>query len=250
MKLAGAGAIVTGGASGLGRATVEVLLAEGAQAVAFDRRPEQGASFAVREVDVTDEEQVQAGIDFALEHCGRLDIVVNCAGMGLAAPAAGPGAMDLRRFRKVLDVNVAGTFNVIRLAAPHMMANEPNEDGERGVIVNTASTVAFEGQIGTSAYAASKAAVVGMTLPLAREFAPHGIRVVTIAPGIFDTPMLNGSPPDMVEWLRLQVPFPPRTGRPPEYAALVRQIIENPMLNGETIRLDAALRVGISERWR
>jgi NAD(P)-dependent dehydrogenase (short-subunit alcohol dehydrogenase family) len=250
MEIAGKGAIVTGGASGLGLATVRMLLDQGARVCVVDRRdPPPGLAspgdLLVRPADVSDEDQMSEAVAAAAAAFGGLHVLVNCAGVGLAAPTVSEaGPLPLKLFRRVLEVNVTGTFNAIRLASDVMMRNQPDTKGERGVIVNTASTVAFEGQRGTQAYAASKGAVVAMTLPLAREFAPWGIRIVSIAPGIFDTPMFNSSGEDMKEWLAELVPFPPRLGDPPEYAALVRQIIENTMLNGTTLRLDGALTVG------
>lgn len=243
---------ITGGASGLGLATAEKLYSGGASVVLADFNEEKGmaaaqglgkrAAFIL--MDVTDTQQVQAAINFTVEKFGRLDIAVNCAGTGLAVKTlskAGPHNLDL--FRKLIDINLIGTFDVARLAAEKMAANEPNELGERGVIVNTASVAAYEGQIGQAAYSASKAGVVGMTLTLARDLAGYGIRVCTIAPGLFDTPLLAALPEQARVSLGKQVPFPPRLGRPEEYALLASHIIENVMLNGETIRLDGAIRM-------
>jgi len=246
MQVEGSGAIVTGGSSGLGHATVQALRAAGARVAVLDRRaPPSNSCDFFAPADVSKDEQVQEAIAGIVREFDAVQIVVNCAGTGATATAVGDGAtMNARVFRRILDVNVTGTFNVIQFSAEAMTRNEPNGDGERGVFINTASTVAFEGHMGTSAYAASKGGVVAMTLPLAREFGRFGIRVVTIAPGIFETEMFEFAPSQMKAWLRSAVPFPPRMGRPPEYAALVRHIVENPMLNGETIRLDAALRVG------
>jgi NAD(P)-dependent dehydrogenase (short-subunit alcohol dehydrogenase family) len=244
--------IVTGGASGLGRATVDALLGAGGRVVMLDVNADAGraaqdalggnARFA--QGDVTSEENVKAAIDIATNTLGGLHGVVNAAGIGPAAKVLGrngPHPLDL--FEKTIRVNLVGTFNVIRLAAVVMTQNAPEASGERGVIINTASIAAFDGQIGQPAYAASKGGIVGMTLPIAREFAAAGIRVVTIAPGIFDTPLLAGLPEPARISLGQQVPFPSRLGRPAEYAALVRHVIENEMLNGEVIRIDGALRM-------
>ena len=252
MDISGKTLIVTGGASGLGRATAEAILAAGGNAVLLDVNADTGAAarlamgararFAL--ADVTSEEQVKAGVDLAVSTFGGLHGVVNAAGIGPAAKVLGrngPHPLDL--FEKILRINAVGTFNVIRLAAAVISQNPPTDTGERGVIVNTASIAAYDGQIGQPAYAASKGAIVAMTLPIAREFAQFGIRVVTIAPGIFDTPLLAGLPEPARVSLGQQVPFPSRQGRPAEYGALVRHIIENEMLNGEVIRLDGALRM-------
>ena len=248
MKLDGKVALVTGGASGLGRATAESLLAAGAQVVIADLPSSPGAATAAEigavfaPVDVTDEASVQAAMDVALG-LGGLNVAVNCAGVGTPGRVLGKnGPLDLGKFAMVVQVNLIGTFNVIRLAAAAMVKAEP-VDGERGVIVNTASVAAFDGQIGQAAYAASKGGVVGMTLPLARDLADKFIRVCTIAPGLFDTPMLAGLPDEARDSLGRQVPHPARLGHPQEYASLVRHICENPMLNGETIRLDGAIRM-------
>jgi len=194
--------------------------------------------------DVTDEASVQSAVDLAVREFGGLSGAINCAGIGVAERTIGrhgPHALD--RFKRVVTVNLVGTFNVIRLAAAAMARGEPNADGERGVIVNTASVAAFDGQIGQAAYSASKGGIVSMTLPIARDLARDGIRVVTIAPGIFDTPLLGGMPEATRNSLGEQVPFPPRLGRPQEYAALAQHIVENEMLNGEVIRLDGAIRM-------
>jgi NAD(P)-dependent dehydrogenase (short-subunit alcohol dehydrogenase family) len=201
-----------------------------------------GAEFV--RTDVTDEESVQDALDSVVEIFGSLDGVVNCAGIGPAARVVGKkGVHDLGLFTKTVEINLVGTFNVIRFAAVRLAENEPGEDGERGVIINTASVAAYDGQIGQAAYAASKGGVVALTLPVARELASSGIRVVTIAPGIFETPMLAALPEDARASLGKQVPFPPRLGRPEEYAALAKHIVENQMLNGEVIRLDGAIRM-------
>ena len=201
-----------------------------------------GARFV--QTDVAEEESVQGALDSAEEDFGPLSGVVNCAGIAPAAKVVGKrGVHDLELFARTVEINLVGTFNVIRLAAARLAGNEPDEGGERGVIVNTASVAAYEGQIGQAAYAASKGGVVALTLPVARELASSGIRVVTIAPGIFETPMLAALPEEARESLGKQVPFPPRLGKPEEYAALVGHIVENRMLNGETIRLDGAIRM-------
>jgi NAD(P)-dependent dehydrogenase (short-subunit alcohol dehydrogenase family) len=235
--------LVTGGGSGLGLATARVLAGAGASVVAADLRGEPAAGIRFVETDVTDEESVGAAVEAALES-GPLYGVVNCAGVAIAEKAVGrDGPHSLGSFTKVIQVNLVGTFNVIRLAAAAMVGNEPDEEGARGVIVNTASVAAFDGQIGQAAYAASKGGVVSMTLPLAREFARSGIRVVTIAPGLFDTPMMAGLPEEARKSLGDQVPFPSRLGRPEEYASLVRHIVDNDLINGEVIRLDGAIRM-------
>lgn len=252
MRIEGKTFITTGGASGLGRAAAEAIIAAGGHAILVDVNAEVGAATETAlgarakfvKTDVTSEAEVQAAVQMAVSHFGGLHGVVNAAGICPAAKVLGkngPHALDL--FEKTLRVNVGGTFNVIRLAAAVMSTNTPEATGERGVIVNTASIAAFEGQIGQAAYAASKGGVVGLTLPVAREFAPLGIRCVTVAPGIFDTPLLAALPEPARISLGQQVPFPSRLGRPDEYGALVRHIIENEMLNGETIRLDGALRM-------
>lgn len=252
MDIKGCVAVVTGGASGLGEACVRDLVQLGAKAVILDVTEERGAKLvselgdAVRFVktDVTDEKMVQNAVDAAVEAFGAIHVAVNCAGVGPAAKVLGKdGPMPMGPFNKVLQINLIGTMNVIRLAAARMVQNPGNADGEKGVIVNTASVAAFEGQVGQAAYSASKAAVVGMTLPIAREFADYGIRIVTIAPGLFLTPLLEGLPDNVKQSLAKMVPFPKRLGRPNEFSLLVKQIIENPMLNGMTIRLDAAIRM-------
>jgi len=242
--------LVTGGASGLGEATARMIADSGGKVVVADinragSQLEKERANLVRfvEVDVTDERSVQRGLQSALD-IGVLRGVVNAAGVVLAEKVLGKqGIHSLDAFSRVININLSGTFNVVRLAAAAMSSNEPSETGERGVIVNTASVAAFEGQIGQAAYSASKGGVAAMTLPLARELARHSIRVVTIAPGIFDTPMMASLPEAARESLAQQVPFPPRLGRPSEYAALVKHIFENEMLNGEVIRLDGAIRM-------
>ena len=242
MELAGRTFLVAGGGSGLGAATARMFANAGANVVVADlgRREEIGHFV---ETDVRDEEGIQAAVDAALER-GGLHGAVNCAGIGAASLVVGrdgqPHPLDV--FRNVVDVNLVGTFNVARLAAAAMAANDPDEDGERGVIVNTASTAAWEGQIGQAAYTASKGGVVSMTIQLARELARHGIRVAAIAPGPQDTPMLGLLRDDIRQALEASIPFPSRLGRPEEFAALVRHIVENRYLNGEVIRLDGALR--------
>ncbi len=252
MKIEAKTALVSGGASGLGEATVRHLAARGARVVIMDLDGERGSAIAAEIgpgavfclTDITSAADVTAAIDFALQRFQRIDIVVNCAGIAPGAKLASKkGPHDLDLFRKTLEVNVVGPFNVMRLAAVQMMANEPNDEDGRGVMINTASIAAFDGQVGQTAYAASKAALVGMTLPAARELADVGIRICTIAPGLYRTPMMTGLAPNIQEALGRMVPFPSRLGKPEEFALLVQQIIENPMLNGETIRLDGALRL-------
>ncbi|HKZ27833.1 MAG TPA: 3-hydroxyacyl-CoA dehydrogenase, partial [Rubrobacteraceae bacterium] len=246
METQGRTFLVTGGGSGLGAAVAGNLAGGGANVVVADLEGEENENVRFIETDVTDEDSVQAAIDASLEF-GELHGAINCAGVATAEKVLGKeGAHSLDSFNQVVQVNLIGTFNVARLAATVMKENEPTEGGERGVIVNTASVAAFEGQIGQAAYAASKGGVVSLTLPLTRELASYGIRVVAIAPGIFDTPMMAGLPEEARESLGNQVPFPSRLGKPEEYAALVRHIIENEMLNGEVIRLDGAIRMAAS----
>lgn len=253
MKITDVSALVTGGASGLGAAVVKAIAAGGGKAVILDYDEEKGDALAAElgasvifcKTDVTAESDVAAAIDAATGTFGKINAAVNSAGITMSAKTVGrKGPMDLRAFERVLRVNCTGTFNVIRLAAAKMSGNAPNEEGERGVIINTASIAAFDGQIGQAAYAASKAAIVGMTLPIARDLSASGIRNVTIAPGIFDTPMMASFPEEVKASLGQSVPFPQRLGKPDEYAGLVLHIIGNPMINGETIRLDGALRMG------
>ena len=235
-------ALVTGGASGLGRAAALALKARGYRVVVLDLR-RGGEDLIYVEGDVTREEDVRRAVARAQEEA-PLFAVVSAAGVGLAEKILGKeGPHGLESFRRVLEVNLLGTFNVLRLAAWAMRENPPDAGGQRGVAVTTASVAAFEGQIGRAAYAASKGGVVALTLPAARELAGWGIRVVTVAPGLFDTPLLQGLPEKAKASLAAQVPFPPRLGRPEEYAALVLHVLENPMLNGEVIRLDGALRM-------
>ena len=245
MQIEGHTFLVTGGGSGLGAATAGMLAGGGANVVVADLKGEAaGGNVRFVETDVTDEGSVRGAIEEATRGFDGLHGAINCAGVASAEKVLGrQGPHSLDSFAKVVHVNLVGTFNVVRLAAETMEKNEPSASGERGVIVNTASVAAFDGQIGQVAYAASKGGVVAMTLPVARELAALGVRVVTIAPGIFDTPMMAGLPEAARESLGKQVPFPSRLGRPEEYAALVRHIVENEMLNGEVIRLDGAIRM-------
>jgi len=253
MEIRGSTALVTGGGSGLGEATARELVARGGRVAILDLPRSPGAEVAkslgpaalFTEADVTDEAQVAAAVDRAVREFGTLRAVVCCAGIGTPGRVVDKTGqpLALATFRRVIEVNLIGTFNVIRLAAARMFGNPPNAGGERGAIVNTASIAAFEGQIGQAAYAASKGGVVGLTLPLARDLAAAGIRVCTIAPGLFATPLLMGLPEPARAALAQSIPFPPRLGEPPEYAALACHILENPMLNGEVIRLDGALRM-------
>ena len=252
MKISGSTTVITGGASGLGRATAERLLAGGGRVVLLDLPRSPGTQVAADmgdnalfvPADVTNPDEVTVALEAAVKHFGAIHALVNCAGIGTAEKTYGKrGPADLAAFTKVIQVNLIGHFNSIRLTAAHMAKNAPGEDGERGVIVNTASVAAFDGQIGQAAYSASKGGIVGMTLPIARDLAELGIRVCTIAPGIFDTPLLGTLPDPVRISLGKQVPFPSRLGRPSEYGALAAHIIENAMLNGETIRLDGAIRM-------
>jgi NAD(P)-dependent dehydrogenase (short-subunit alcohol dehydrogenase family) len=253
MKIEGIGALVTGGGSGLGEATARLLAEKGAGVAILDLGRSKGAEVAKSigdgaifcEADVADEAAVTAALDRAVETFGGLHVAVNCAGIGTAGRTVDKNGkpFELRLFELTLRVNLLGTFNVTRLAAARMMQNDPNEEGERGVVINTASAAAFEGQIGQCAYSASKGGVVGMTLPIARDLATAGIRVNTIAPGLFATPMLMMMSEEARAYLANQIPFPKRLGKPPEFAALACHIVENPMLNGETIRLDGAIRM-------
>jgi len=245
-------ALVTGGASGLGHATATRLVKEGARVVIADLPSSRGAEAPAElgdaarfaPTDVTSEADVKAAVALAYAAFGGLNLVVNCAGIAIAQRTlTKEGPHPLEAFNKILLVNTGGTFNVIRIASARMQDNAPNDRGERGVIVNTASVAAYDGQIGQAAYSASKGAVVGMTLPIARDLARVGIRVCTIAPGLFKTPMLAGLPEQVQNELAKHVPFPNRLGNPSEYTHLVQTILENPMLNGEVIRLDGALRM-------
>ena len=252
MQLAGSTFIVTGGASGLGGATARMVVQAGGNVIIADLKEAEGQAHAkdlganakfVR-TDVTDEASAKGAVSAAVVAFGAVHGLVNCAGIVYGEKVVGKeGPHSLAGFVRVININLIGTFNVLRLAAEAMAKNAPNAEGERGVIVNTASVAAFDGQIGQAAYSASKAAVAGMTLPMARELARNGIRVMTIAPGLFQTPMAEQIPPEIAEALAKMVPFPPRLGRPPEFAALVRTIVENVMLNGEVIRLDGAIRM-------
>lgn len=255
MELKNKGVLVTGGASGLGAACVRLLAEHGAKIIIADLNSEGGESLATElrahgasvsfvQTNVTDEASVQAAVRSAVEQYGGLHILINCAGIGIAEKVIGKnGVHSLANFQKVIAVNLIGTFNAIRLAIAAMSENEPGSNGERGVIISTASVAAFEGQIGQAAYSASKGGIVSMTLPIAREVARLGIRLMTIAPGIFETPLLGSLPEPARISLGQQVPFPSRLGQPSEYAALAKHIIENEMLNGEVIRLDGALRM-------
>jgi len=244
--------LVTGGASGLGAASARKIVAAGGKVLIADRNDREGIALAAELgpaarfalTDVTREDSAQAAIALAIQTLGPLHGLVNCAGIGGAEKILGKdGVHRLASFTQVLQVNLVGSFNMIRLAAAAMSSNEADEGGERGIIVNTASVAAFEGQIGQAAYSASKGGIVAMTLPIARELARHGIRVMTIAPGIMETPMLHSLPQEVQDSLGLMVPFPARLGKPEEFAALVVQIVENPYLNAEVIRLDGGIRM-------
>ena len=252
MEIKGSVAVVTGGASGLGEATVRNYVEGGGRVSILDLQEDKGQALASELGDsaifcptnVTDEKSVQSAIDKTVEKFGAIHIAVNCAGVGDAAKVLGKGGpMPMDSFNRVVQINLIGTMIVIRLAAEKMVANPPNEDGEKGVVINTASVAAYDGQIGQASYSASKAGIIGMTLPIAREFAEYGLRIVTIAPGLFETPLLMSLPEKVKVALGKMVPFPNRLGKPSEFALLARQIVENPMLNGETIRLDGAIRM-------
>jgi len=252
MQLEGSTFIVTGGASGLGAATARMVVAGGGNAVIADLKEAEGRALAQElgararflRTDVADEASGKAAIAAALDGYGGLQGLVNCAGIVHGEKVVGrEGPHTLAGFVRAININLIGSFNLTRLAADAMAKSAPNGEGERGVIVLTASVAAFDGQIGQAAYSASKAGLVGMTLPIARELARHGIRVMTIAPGIFETPMGDGLPPDVKDSLAKMVPFPPRFGRPEEFASLVREIVHNVMLNGEVIRIDGAIRM-------
>src|SRR5581483_165988 len=252
MQLKDKGVLVTGGASGLGAACVRLLTQAGARVTIVDLNEEAGTALAKElgptahfvKTNVTAEADVQAAVQAAVEHGNSLYVAINCAGIGIAEKTLGKrGLHSLETFTRVIQINLIGTFNVIRLAAAAMAENSPTPEGERGVIVNTASVAAFDGQVGQAAYSASKGGIAGMTLPIARDLASNGIRVMTIAPGIFDTPLMGNLPEAAQRSLEQQMPFPPRLGRPDEYDALAKHIIENTMLNGEVIRLDGALRL-------
>jgi NAD(P)-dependent dehydrogenase (short-subunit alcohol dehydrogenase family) len=252
MKLSSSiAAVITGGASGLGEATARELVSEGVKVALFDLNAEKGEALAKElggvfcQVDVSDETSVAAGFEKARAANGQERILINCAGIGAAVKTVGKdGAHPIGIFKKVLNVNLIGTFNCISQSAAGMCTEDPvTEDGERGVIVNTASVAAFDGQVGQAAYSASKGGIVGMTLPIARDLSRNGIRVNTIAPGLFNTPLLAAAPQEVKDALGAQVPFPPRLGHPTEFATMARQICENSMMNGETIRLDGAIRM-------
>lgn len=254
MKIAGGSYLVTGGASGLGFATAAMLVGAGARVTLVDLASSSGSQSALQlgagacfaPADVTSAGDVERAVRTAAEHGGGLHGVICCAGIALGERLVGRrGPHRLESFEMLLAVNVTGTFNVLRIAAERMISQPGGEDGERGVMVTTASVAAFEGQIGQVAYAASKSAVAAMTLPIAREMARHGIRCVSIAPGSFDTPMMAGMSEEIRQSLAAQVPFPPRLGKPEEFAALVRHVLENVMLNGTVIRLDGAIRMGM-----
>lgn len=253
MEIQGKVFVVTGAGSGLGAATAEALVGAGASVVLVDLNEEAGAALVAKlgsnarfvRADVTREDEGGAAIGFAISQFGRLHGLVNCAGVAPAEKVVGrDGPHRLESFARTININLVGTFNMIRLAAAAMLSGEPGAGGERGVIVNTASVAAFEGQLGQAAYAASKGGIVAMTLPIARELAKSGIRCMTIAPGIMETPMLLGMPPEVQDSLGKMVPFPSRMGKPAEFASLVCHIVENAYLNGETIRLDGAIRMG------
>ena len=246
--------VITGGASGLGAATAKHLVTQGASVVLLDIN--EAAVIAQAQLlgqhalglacDICDAGQVQQALDTAVERFGALHGLINCAGVVGGQRILGrKGPHDLADFSRVLNINVVGSFNMLRLATQMMVNNEPNAEGERGVVINTASVAAYDGQLGQAAYAASKGAIVSLTLPAARELASYGIRVMTIAPGVFETPMMAGMTEEVRTSLSAGVPFPPRLGKPEEYAALAQHIIENSMLNGEVIRLDGALRMGV-----
>jgi 3-hydroxyacyl-CoA dehydrogenase / 3-hydroxy-2-methylbutyryl-CoA dehydrogenase len=252
MRIQDSIALVTGGASGLGEATVRNIVKNGGKAAILDLSEERGTRLAEElgenavfyKTNVTSEEDVQNAINSAIAQFGSINTVVNCAGIAIAEKTVGRNqAHSFDHFKKVIEINLIGTFNVIRLAAAQMVNNSPNQEGERGVIINTASVAAFDGQIGQAAYSASKGGVVGMTLPIARDLAKSAIRVMTIAPGLIETPLFGSLSEQAKAALEKQVPFPSRLGRPSEYAQLTQSIIENVMLNGETIRLDGAIRM-------
>lgn len=252
MQIAGKTAIISGGASGLGEAVARRFAGLGANTVMLDLNEDRGWALAQElgsqatfiRTDIANTEEVNQAIAYTKDLFGEIDILVNCAGISSGAKIASKkGPHDLNYFRKVIDINLIGVFDVMRQTAFQMIQNEPNEEGGRGVIINTGSVAAFDGQVGQAAYAASKAALVGMTLPLARDLASDGVRFVTVCPGLFDTPMMAKLPEQVRNELAKTVPFPPKLGDPDEFAMLVQQIVENPMLNGETIRLDGAIRM-------
>jgi len=252
MKIEGKTAIITGGASGLGEACVHRLAGAGAQVVVLDLNEERGRALAAQigdqaafvKTDICSSEDIAKSLDYTIDRFGRLDIVINCAGISSGMKTASrKGPHDLDYFRKVIDINLVGVFDVMRQAAFRMLSNDLNDEDGRGVMINTSSIAAFDGQIGQVAYTASKSSLVGMTLPVARDLAAEGIRICTIAPGLFNTPMMAALPEQVRVDLARNVPFPSKLGDPDEFAMLAQQIIENPMLNGETIRLDGAIRM-------
>lgn len=250
MELNGVSAVVTGGASGLGEATARALAEKGAKVAVLDVQTDQAQAVAAEisgvayACDVTDAASAEAALEAAKAAHGPVGVAVNCAGVAPAKKIVGrDGPMPLEDFRRVIEINLIGSFNVMRLAAAQMVEREPNEDGERGVIISTASVAAYEGQIGQAAYAASKGGIVGLTLPAARELASSGVRVLSIAPGLFGTPMMLGMPQNVQDSLAATLPFPQRFGKPAEYADLVLFMIGNPLMNGETVRIDNALRM-------
>ena len=252
MKIEGKTAVISGGASGLGEASARRLAGAGANVLILDLNADRGQALATQlgsqaafiKTDICSSEDIGCALDFARDKFGRLDIVINCAGISSGMKTASrKGPHDLDYFRKVININLVGVFDVMRQAAYRMLQNDLNDEGGRGIIVNTASIAAFDGQIGQVAYTASKAALVGMTLPVARDLAGEGVRICTIAPGLFDTPMMAALPEQVRVELARNVPFPQKLGDPDEFAMLAQQIIENPMLNGETIRLDGAIRM-------
>lgn len=257
MKIEGCSALVTGGASGLGEATVRALAKAGASVTIVDMDTDRGEALSTElgenaifcKADISSEREVDQAVAEMKAAFGTVHIVVNCAGAGGSVKIVGrDGVMPLDLFASKVNVNLVGTFAVIRATAPIMMENEPNEEGERGIFVNTASIAAFDGQVGQSAYASTKGGIVSMTLPLTREFAPNGIRVMAIMPGIADTPLLRRNPPEVLERLAKQVPFPARLAKSEEFAALACHIVENPYLNGESIRLDGGMRMGFGRK--
>ena len=253
MKIKHKTTVITGGASGLGEATTRDLIKRGGKVTIIDvddhkayalAKDFNGDTFQYVKADVTNEEQIKNALEKTIEKFGSIHICINCAGIGPSMKTVGrKGVHSLELFKKVIEINLIGSFNVLRLAADHMQSNNPDEYGERGVIINTASIAAYDGQIGQAAYAASKGGIVGMTLPIARDLARLGIRCCTIAPGLFHTPLFDSFSEEVIESLEAQVPFPPRLGKPEEFAGLVKAIVENPMMNGETVRLDGALRM-------
>jgi len=258
MEIKNSKAIITGGASGLGEATARAIVDAGGQVAIIDLDKEKGEQLSAElgksaifcSVDITQEKALDDVVSKIINALGGLHIVVNCAGIGgsVRIVSKDGSVIPLERFNRTIQINLVGTFNVIRATAEFIMENTPNEEGERGVYINTASAAAIDGQVGQSAYSASKGGVVSMTLPLAREFANNGIRIMTILPGIFNTPLLAKNPEKVLERLAKQVPFPPRLGKPVEFASLVCQIVQNPYLNGEFIRLDGGLRMGFGRK--